>query len=103
MPCQDLFDSQSNSYKQKILNETKIKISIHHADAFLRSRYGPALSDVAARQVRLSLLHLPFPLFLSADLLRRVCFNRHKRDRRRAQPGESNGAGALPAPGDNRY
>ena len=28
MPCQDLFDEQSNSYKQKIINETKIRISI---------------------------------------------------------------------------
>jgi len=28
MPCQDLFDFQSNAYKQKILNETKMKISI---------------------------------------------------------------------------
>ena len=31
MPCQDLFDLQSNSYKQRILNETKIKISIEAA------------------------------------------------------------------------
>ncbi|MDC3226171.1 transketolase [Candidatus Pelagibacter sp.] len=31
MPCQDLFDSQSNRYKQKILNETKMKISIEAA------------------------------------------------------------------------
>ena len=28
MPCQDLFDQQSKSYKNKILNESKIKISI---------------------------------------------------------------------------
>jgi len=28
IPCQDLFDSQSKSYKQKILGETKFKISI---------------------------------------------------------------------------
>ena len=28
MPCQDLFDLQSKSYKQKILGESKIKISI---------------------------------------------------------------------------
>jgi transketolase len=28
VPCQDLFDSQSKSYKQKILGETKFKISI---------------------------------------------------------------------------
>ena len=28
MPCQDLFDLQSDSYKKKIINETKLKISI---------------------------------------------------------------------------
>ena len=28
IPCQELFDLQSNSYKYKIINETKIKISI---------------------------------------------------------------------------
>ena len=28
MPCQDLFDLQSRSYKQKILGETKLKVSI---------------------------------------------------------------------------
>ena len=28
MPCQDLFDQQSESYRRKILDETKIKISI---------------------------------------------------------------------------
>ena len=28
MPCQDIFDQQPNSYKKKILNETKLKISI---------------------------------------------------------------------------
>jgi len=31
VPCQDLFDSQSKSYKQKILGETKFKISIEAA------------------------------------------------------------------------
>ena len=31
MPCQDLFDQQSNSYKKKILDESKIKISIEAA------------------------------------------------------------------------
>ena len=31
MPCQDLFDKQSESYKKKILNESKIKISIEAA------------------------------------------------------------------------
>ena len=28
MPCQDIFDVQSKSYKKKILGETKLKISI---------------------------------------------------------------------------
>ena len=28
VPCQDIFDSQSKSYKKKILGETKLKISI---------------------------------------------------------------------------
>jgi len=28
MPCQDIFDQQSKSYKEKILGETKIKVSI---------------------------------------------------------------------------
>ena len=28
MPCQDIFESQSKSYKQKILDETKLKVSI---------------------------------------------------------------------------
>ena len=28
VPCQDLFDLQSRSYKQKILGETKLKVSI---------------------------------------------------------------------------
>ena len=28
MPCMDLFDLQSDSYKNKIINETKMKISI---------------------------------------------------------------------------
>ena len=28
MPCMELFDLQSNVYKNKVLNETKLKISI---------------------------------------------------------------------------
>ena len=39
MPCQDLFDLQSNSYKQKILNETKIKISIEAASTDCWKKY----------------------------------------------------------------
>ena len=31
MPCQDLFDQQPKSYKKKILDESKIKISIEAA------------------------------------------------------------------------
>ena len=39
MPCQDLFDLQSNSYKQKILNETKKKISIEAASTDCWKKY----------------------------------------------------------------
>ncbi len=39
MPCQDLFDSQSNSYKKKIINETKVKISIEAASTDCWKRY----------------------------------------------------------------
>jgi len=39
MPCQDIFDLQSNSYKQKILNETKIKISIEAASTDCWEKY----------------------------------------------------------------
>ncbi|MDC0914989.1 transketolase [Candidatus Pelagibacter sp.] len=39
MPCQDLFDKQSNSYQQKILNETKIKISIEAASTDCWKKY----------------------------------------------------------------
>ena len=39
MPCQDLFDLQSKSYKQKILNETKIKISIEAATTDCWKKY----------------------------------------------------------------
>jgi transketolase len=39
MPCQDLFDSQSNRYKRKILNETKMKISIEAASTDSWKKY----------------------------------------------------------------
>ena len=39
MPCQNLFDSQSNSYKQKIMNETKVKISIEAASTDSWKKY----------------------------------------------------------------
>jgi transketolase len=39
MPCQDLFDLQPNSYKQKILNETKLKISIEAASSDRWKKY----------------------------------------------------------------
>ena len=39
MPCQDLFDSQSTAYKQKILDETKIKISIEAASTDCWKKY----------------------------------------------------------------
>jgi transketolase len=39
MPCQDLFDVQSNSYKNKIMNETKIKISIEAASTDCWKKY----------------------------------------------------------------
>ncbi len=39
MPCQDLFDLQSKSYKQKILNETKMKISIEAASTDCWKKY----------------------------------------------------------------
>ena len=39
MPCHDLFDLQSNSYKQKILNETKKKISIEAASTDCWKKY----------------------------------------------------------------
>jgi transketolase len=39
MPCQDLFELQSNSYKKKILNETKIKISIEAASTDSWKKY----------------------------------------------------------------
>jgi len=39
MPCQDLFDLQSKSYKQKIINETKMKISIEAASTDCWKKY----------------------------------------------------------------
>jgi len=39
MPCQDLFDLQSNSYKQKILGESKVKISIEAATTDCWKKY----------------------------------------------------------------
>ena len=39
MPCQDLFDQQSDSYKKKILGESKIKISIEAASTNCWKKY----------------------------------------------------------------
>ena len=39
MPCQDLFDAQSKSYQQKLINETKIKISIEAASTDCWKKY----------------------------------------------------------------
>jgi len=39
MPCQELFDLQSYSYKSKILNETKIKISLEAASTDCWKKY----------------------------------------------------------------
>ena len=39
MPCQDLFDQQSDSYKKKILNESKMKISIEAATTDCWKKY----------------------------------------------------------------
>ena len=39
MPCQDLFDKQSNSYKQNIIDDTKIKISIEAASTDCWKKY----------------------------------------------------------------
>ena len=39
MPCQDLFETQSNSYKQKIMNESEIKISIEAASTDCWKKY----------------------------------------------------------------
>ena len=39
MPCQDIFDLQSKSYKKKILGETKFKISIEAASTDCWRKY----------------------------------------------------------------
>ena len=39
VPCQDLFDQQSSSYKKKILEETKVKISIEAASTDCWRKY----------------------------------------------------------------
>jgi transketolase len=39
MPCQELFDQQSESYKNLILNETKAKISIEAASTLGWKKY----------------------------------------------------------------
>jgi transketolase len=39
VPCQNIFDIQSSSYKQKIINETKIKISIEAASTDCWKKY----------------------------------------------------------------
>jgi transketolase len=39
VPCQELFDTQSNSYKQKILCETKLKVSIEAASTDCWKKY----------------------------------------------------------------
>ncbi len=39
VPCQDLFDTQSKSYKEKILGETKFKISIEAASTDCWKKY----------------------------------------------------------------
>jgi transketolase len=39
MPCQELFDQQSNSYQQKIINETKNIISIEAASTDCWKKY----------------------------------------------------------------
>jgi len=39
MPCNNLFDLQSASYKQKIINETKMKISIEAASTDCWKKY----------------------------------------------------------------
>jgi transketolase len=39
MPCQNIFDQQSVSYKKKILSESKIKISIEAASTDCWKKY----------------------------------------------------------------
>ena len=39
MPCMELFDLQSKKYKNKILNETKLKISIEAGSSDCWKKY----------------------------------------------------------------
>ena len=39
MPCMELFDLQSNVYKNKVLNETKLKISIEAGSSDYWKKY----------------------------------------------------------------
>ena len=39
MPCQKLFDQQNESYKNKILNETKLIISIEASETHYWKKY----------------------------------------------------------------
>ena len=39
MPCQELFDQQSEDYKNKILNETKLVVSIEASETNYWKKY----------------------------------------------------------------
>ena len=39
VPCMELFDKQSNDYKRKILNETKLRISIEAGSSTCWKKY----------------------------------------------------------------
>ena len=39
MPCQEIFDKQNNLYKNRILKETKVKISIEAGTKFGWKKY----------------------------------------------------------------
>ena len=39
MPCQELFDQQSEDYKNKILNETKLVVSIEASETDYWKKY----------------------------------------------------------------
>ena len=39
MPCQEIFDNQTVSYKKKILNETKYKFSIEAGSTSIWKKY----------------------------------------------------------------
>ena len=39
MPCQELFESQSKSFRNKIINETKLKISIEAGSTDIWKKY----------------------------------------------------------------